>query len=175
MSVYCQFSEYKNCLRGGRGQKWQNSVQVVFESPLVAMIDLGYNFGEMPRNNIFKQCNYGQDLQIIIILSDLNYICSDLESKYALCIIFVQNLEILFIGNRMADTFQSSYFFHSRLQQQALNLNLPPDNWLRATQFENLDGFNSKGYTDSKFSSIGRAIKSSGLLDYSDKTLEWNC
>ena len=84
MSVYCQFSEYKNCLRGGRGQKWQNSVQVVFESPLVAMIDLGYNFGEMPRNNIFKQCNYGQDLQIIIILSDLNYICSDLESKYAL-------------------------------------------------------------------------------------------
>ena len=75
----------------------------------------------------------------------------------------------------MADAFQSFLFFYSRLQQQALNLNLPPDNWLRATQFENLDGFNSKGYTDSKFSSIGKAIKSSGLLDYSDKTLEWNC
>ena len=66
----------------------------------------------------------------------------------------------------MADLFQFHFFFHFRLQQQALNLNLPPDNWLRATQFENLDGFNSKGYTDSKFSSIGKAIKSSGLLDY---------
>ena len=48
--------------------------------------------------------------------------------------------------------------FHSRLQQQALNLNLPPDNWLHSTPFENLDGFNTKGYTDSKFSSIGMAF-----------------
>ena len=116
MSVYCQFSEYKNCLRGGRGQKWQNSVQVVFESPLVAMIDLGYNFGEMPRNNIFKQCNYGQDLQIIIILSDLNYICSDLESKYALCIIFVQNLEILFILHRESNGRHISIFLFFSFQ-----------------------------------------------------------
>ena len=77
----------------------------------------------------------------------------------------------------MADLFQFHVFvfFHFRLQQQALNLNLPPDNWLRATQFENLDGFNSKGYTDSKFSSIGKAIKLSGLFDYLDKIRKANC
>ena len=46
----------------------------------------------------------------------------------------------------------------SRLRQQATNLNLPPDNWLRSTPFENLDGFNSKGYAESKFSSLRMAF-----------------
>ena len=37
-----------------------------------------------------------------------------------------------------------------RLQQRATNLNLPPDNWLRSTPFENLDGFNTKTYLEDR-------------------------
>ena len=38
-----------------------------------------------------------------------------------------------------------------RLQQRATNLNLPPDNWLRSTPFENLDGFNTKIYLEDRY------------------------
>ncbi len=39
-----------------------------------------------------------------------------------------------------------------RLRQQPLNLNHAPENWLRSTPFEDLDGFNTN--PESKFSSL---------------------
>ena len=51
----------------------------------------------------------------------------------------------------------------NRLQAGRINLNLPPDNWLRSNPFENLDGFNAKNYLENKFSSLRMAYDFSNL------------
>ena len=47
--------------------------------------------------------------------------------------------------------------------QPRIDLNLPPDNWLRSNPYENLDGFNTKHYLKDKFSSIRMAFQFSDL------------